>query len=187
TRMDTVLGRAAGNAVEVQESLDVLGGGGPADLIEVTVALAREMIDLAGIDADPAEVLASGAARPVFDAMVAGQGGDIGAGLPEAEHNHVVTADRAGWITRLDSRSVGIAAWRLGAGRARKEDPVSPVAGIVCLKKPGEAVEAGEAVLELRTEEPGRFDGARAALAGAMSIEDAPVEPEPLIVERITA
>ncbi len=185
TRMDTVLGRAAGNAVEVEESLEVLDGGGPGDVIEVTVALAREMVALAGLDADPAGVLASGAARPVFDAMVAAQGGDLGAGLPSAEHRHMVVADRTGHLNRLDCRSVGIAAWRLGAGRARKEDPVSAVAGVICHKKPGEAVEAGEPVLELMTEDPARFDAATAALDGAIGIGHEPEPVPPLVVERI--
>ena len=116
TRMDTVLGRAAGNAVEVEESLRTLDGAGPADVVEVTVALAREMVRLAGIEADPAAVLASGAARAVFDAMIAAQGGDLTESLPEAGHRDTIIADRPGFVTRLDCRSVGVAAWQLGAG-----------------------------------------------------------------------
>ena len=187
TRMDTVLGRAAGNAVEVQESLDILDGGGPGDVVEVTIALAAEMLDLAGIDADPARVLASGAARPVFDAIVAAQGGDIHVALPEAEHRQTVNAPRSGWVTRLDCLSVGIAVWRLGAGRAHKDDPVSPVVGAICLKKPGEQVTQGEPIIELRAEDPRLFDVALAALEGAVDIGDDRVEPEALIVERITS
>ncbi len=187
TRMDTVLGRAAGNAVEVQESLDILDGGGPTDVIEVTVALAAEMLRLAGIDADPASVLASGAVRPVFDAIIAAQGGDVHAGLPEAEHRQTVNAVRSGWVTRLDCLSVGIAVWRLGAGRAHKDDAVSAVAGAICLKKPGEQVTQGEPIIELRAEDPKLFDVAVAALEGAIDIGDDRVEPEALIVERITS
>lgn len=187
TRMDTVLGRAAGNAVEVQESLDILDGGGPRDVVEVTVALAAEMLSLAGIDADPESVLASGAVRPVFDAIVAAQGGDVHAGLPEAEHRQTVNAPRSGWVMRLDCLSVGIAVWRLGAGRAHKDDPVSPVAGAICLKKPGEQVTQGEPIVELRAEDPRLFDVAVAALEGAVDIGDDRVEPEALIVERITS
>ncbi len=186
TRMDTVLGRSAGNAVEVQESLDILDGGGPADVIEVTVALAEEMVSLAGIDADPAAVLASGDARRVFDAMIAGQGGDISVGLPEADHRQIVEADRTGFVTRLDCLSVGIAAWRLGAGRAQQGDPVSPVAGVMCLKKPGEEVTAGEPILELRTDDPSLFGAATAALGGAVDIEEECPAPEALVVERVT-
>ncbi|MBT3247968.1 MAG: thymidine phosphorylase, partial [Actinobacteria bacterium] len=123
TDMETVLGRAAGNALEVTESLEVLAGGGPADVIEITVALAREMLALVDIDIDPAEVLASGAALEVFEKMVAAQGGDLSAGLPVAELQQQVVAQESGYLSRLDCRSVGVAAWRLGAGRARKEDP----------------------------------------------------------------
>ena len=187
TRMDTVLGLTAGNAIEVQESIDILAGGGPADVVELTIALAEEMVALAGIDADPAALLASGAAAAVFEAMVAGQGGDLGAGLPQAEHRREVGADRVGHLTRLDAWSVGIAAWRLGAGRARQEDPVSPVAGVVCLAKPGDPIEDGQPVLELRTDDPGRFADAEAALEGAITIGPEPPAVEPLVVERITA
>jgi thymidine phosphorylase len=136
TAMHTVLGRTAGNALEVVEALEVLEGGGPVDLVEVTLALADEMVALVGLDADPAAVLASGRPREVFGEMVAAQGGDLSADLPVAPHVEVVTVDEAGWLGWLDCLSVGIAAWRLGAGRARKEDAVSPSAGVVCLAKP---------------------------------------------------
>jgi len=185
TNMDTVLGRAAGNAVEVQESIDVLDGGGPDDLVEVTLALAREMVSLAGLDADPAEVLASGRARTVFDEMIAAQGGDLSQGLPEAEHRVTIDATESGYVTRLDALPVGVAAWRLGAGRARKEDPVSPVAGVICLRKPGERVSAGEPLLELRSDDPQRFAAAEAALAGAIAIGPEPPTPHPLIANTI--
>jgi len=186
TNMDTVLGRAAGNAIEVQESIDTLEGHGPADLVEITLALAREMVSLAGLDADPAEVLASGAAKEVWDRMIAAQGGDPDSGLPEAHHRVTVDAPESGYVRRLDAMAVGIAAWRLGAGRSHKEDPVSPVAGVVCLKKPGERVSAGEPVLELRTDEPGRFESARAALSTALNVGPEPPTPKPLVADRIT-
>jgi thymidine phosphorylase len=185
--MDTVLGRSAGNALEVTESLECLGGGGPDDLIEVTVALAVEMLRLSGIDADPAAVLASGAALPVFERMVKAQGGDLDAGLPQAEHRRVIESRSSGYLARLDGRSVGIAAWRLGAGRARKEDPVSPTAGVVCLAKPGDVVAEGQPLLELHADDPARFDSAIDALEGAIEIGATPVEPAPLVVEHITA
>lgn len=187
TSADTVLGRAAGNALEVAESLECLRGEGPSDLIEVTVALAREMLELAGIDADPAEVLSSGSALPVFEQMVAAQHGDLSVGLPEAEHRHVIESKSSGHLNRLDGLSVGIAAWRLGAGRARKEDPVSPTAGVICLAKPGETVAQGQPLLELHADDPALFEGATAALQGAIEIGREPVDPMPLIAERITA
>jgi thymidine phosphorylase len=187
TAMHTVLGRTAGNALEVVEALEVLEGGGPVDLVEVTLALADEMVALAGLDADPAAVLASGRPREVFGEMVAAQGGDLSADLPVAPHVEVVTVDEAGWLDRLDCLSVGIAAWRLGAGRARKEDAVSPSAGVVCLAKPGDAVQAGQPVLELHAEEPALFDAAREALRDAIDVVDEAPVPQPLIVDRIEA
>ena len=185
TSMHTVLGRNAGNALEVTESLDCLNGGGPADLIVVTVALAREMLELAGIDADPGAVLASGAALPIFEQMVEAQGGDLSAGLPVAEHRQLIESRSSGYLNLLDGRSVGIAAWRLGAGRARKEDPVSPTAGVVCHAKPGELVEAGQPLLELHTDDPSRFESAIAALEGAIEVGQEPIEQPPLIADRI--
>src|SRR4029079_15221353 len=124
--METVLGRTAGNALEVAEAVEALQGGGPADLVEVTLAEAREMLALAGLpEVDPAAALSDGRAYESWCAMVAAQGGDPDAPLPTAPHRQVVTASDGGFLQRLDCRAVGIAAWRLGAGRARKEDPVS--------------------------------------------------------------
>ena len=185
TRMDTPLGRAVGNAVEVEESVATLRGAGPADLIEVTLALAAEMLRLAGIDADPAAALADGRALERYNAMIAAQGGRPAAELASARHLALVRAETDGWIRVLDARAVGVAAWRLGAGRARKEDPVSAAAGIICLAKPGEAVAAGQPVLELRADDPGRFDRARQALAGAIEIGPEPPEPAGLVLDRI--
>jgi thymidine phosphorylase len=119
--------------------------------------------------------------------MVAAQGGDLSADLPVAPHVEVVTVDEAGWLGRLDCLSVGIAAWRLGAGRARKEDAVSPSAGVVCLAKPGDAVQAGQPVLELHAEDPALFDAAREALRDAIDVVDEAPVPQPLIVDRIEA
>jgi thymidine phosphorylase len=187
TAMDTVLGRTAGNALEVAESVEVLDGGGPPDLVEVTLALAGEMVALAGIDADPAEVLASGRAREAWDAMVRAQGGDPEAALPVASHVEVVEASESGVLSRLDCRSVGVAAWRLGAGRARKEDPVSPSAGVVCLAKPGDPVEAGQPLLELHADDPDRFVAATEALDGAVEVADEAPPASPLVLDRITA
>ncbi len=143
------------------------------------------MLALAGVDADPAAALADGRALASYRAMIAAQGGDPDAGRPAAAHVQTVTAPAAGWLRRLDARGVGVAAWRLGAGRARKEDPVSAAAGIVCLAKPGERVEAGQPLLELRADEPGRFARAREALAGAIGIGPEPPPAAPVVLERI--
>jgi thymidine phosphorylase len=185
TRMDTPLGRAVGNAVEVEESVATLRGDGPADLVAVTLALAAEMLRLAGLSADPGAALADGRALERYRAMIAAQDGDPDAPLPTARHAEVVTAQSDGRLQVLDARSVGVAAWRLGAGRSRKEDPVSASAGVICLAKPGDPVRAGQPVLELRGDDAGHFDRAREALAGAMHIgPDAP-EPAGLVLDRI--
>ena len=183
TRMDMPLGRAVGNAVEVEESVATLRGEGPPDLVEVTLALAREMLRLAGIDADPAAALADGRALAAYRAMITAQGGDPEAPLPAARHaRQVLPAAEDGWLHRLDARAVGVAAWRLGAGRARKEDPVSPAAGALCLVKPGERVERGQPLLELRTDDESRFGRAVAALADAVTIgAEPPSLPAPVI------
>ena len=187
TGMDTVLGRTAGNALEVRESVETLAGGGPDDLVEVTLALAREMVELAGLDADPAEVLASGAAMDVWRAMIAGQGGDPDAELPWASIVETVNAPADGVLGRLDALAVGIAAWRLGAGRARKEDPVSPTAGVVCRAAEGDAVRAGEPLLELHTDDESLLPGALAALEGGFEIVAEAGPPRPLVLDRVAA
>jgi thymidine phosphorylase len=185
TDMDTPLGRACGNGLEVGEAVEVLRGGGPPDLIEVTLALAGEMLALAGLDADPAAALADGRAHAVWEAMIRAQGGDPDATLPAAAVRHDVPAPAGGYLRRLDARAVGVAVWRLGAGRSRKEDPVSPTAGAVCRHKPGDEVEAGEPVLVLHADDRDRLDGALAALDGAIEVGPEPPEPRPLIVDRI--
>ena len=185
TNMDTPLGRTAGNGLEVTESVEALRGAGPADLMEVTLALAGEMLDLAGIDADPAASIGNGSALAKWRDMIGTQDGNPDAPIPQANERQMVTAEQTGVLTRLDARAVGNAAWRLGAGRARKEDPVSPSAGVVCLKKPGDAVEEGEPVLELHADEPKRFEPALAALTGGIDIGEEPAEPQPMIIERI--
>jgi thymidine phosphorylase len=183
TGMDIPLGRAVGNAVEVEESVRALQGDGPADLMRVTLALAREMLDLVGIDADPAEAIASGRAYDAYRTMIRAQDGDPGAPLPQAAAVTTVTADRSGWLTRLDALQVGIAAWRLGAGRARKEDAVSAAAGIICLAKPGDRVSEGQPILELRADDESRFAAGLDALGSAIGVgDDQPsASPDPVI------
>jgi thymidine phosphorylase len=184
--MDTPLGRAVGNALEVAESVDVLSGrDGSPDLVELTLALAREMLELAGIQADPAVALRDGSALERYRAMVVAQGGDPDALLPSAAHVQLVTADRPGIVGRLDARSVGVAAWRLGAGRTRKEDPVSATAGVVCQVKPGDRVTVGQALLELHTDQSERLDWAREALKDAIVIGDQPPVVSPVVLEVI--
>ncbi|MGW4846506.1 thymidine phosphorylase [Nocardia brasiliensis] len=186
TAMDTPLGRTAGNALEVAESVAVLAGGGPADIVELTVTLAREMVALAGLDVDPADVLADGRAMDHWRAMVRAQGGDPDAALPTAKHTEVVKAERDGVLTRLDAMGVGIAAWRLGAGRARQGDPVQFGAGVEMHAKPGDSVTAGQPLLTLHTDTPDAFAGAQDALREAVVIGDTGEKPTaPLLLGRI--
>jgi thymidine phosphorylase len=185
TRMDTPLGRAVGNAVEVAEAVATLSGQGPPDLVEVVLALAAEMLRLAGVDADPAAALAGGSALSRYRAMIAAQGGDPDAALPVARHIRTLAAPSTGFLVRLDARGAGNAAWRLGAGRARKEDPVSAAAGVLCLAKPGDWVEEEQPLLELRTDDESRFDAALAALGDAIEIGPEGPADQPLIIDRV--
>jgi thymidine phosphorylase len=185
--MDTPLGRAVGNALEVAEAVEVLSGRDDSpDLVELTLALAREMLELAGIQADPSVALRNGSALERYRAMVVAQGGDPDAPLPRAAHIELVTADQTGIVGRLDARAVGVAAWRLGAGRARKEDAVSASAGVVCRIKPGEKVTEGQALLELHTDQSERLDWAREALTDAIAIGDQPPAPTSVVLEVIS-
>ncbi|MGI5349247.1 thymidine phosphorylase [Streptomyces sp. CA-250714] len=187
TDMNTPLGLTAGNALEVRESIEVLAGGGPADVVELTVALAREMLDAAGLpDADPAKALADGSAMDAWRRMITAQGGNPDAELPTARERHVVTAPVSGVLTRLDAYAVGLAAWRLGAGRARKEDPVQAGAGVELHARPGDQVTAGSPLLTLHTDTPDAFPYAEAALEGAIDISaSGSFAPAPLILDRI--
>lgn len=192
TDMSTPLGRGIGNGLEVTESLEVLSGGGPADVVELTVTLAREMLAGAGVtDIDPAEALKDGRAMDVWRRMIEAQGGDADAPMPEAPHTEEVRAESDGVITRMDAMGVGVAAWRLGAGRARKEDPVQASAGVYLHKTLGEKVRKGDVIMTLNTETPGRFDRAKAALAeacdgaGAVEIAASGEERGPIVLDRI--
>lgn len=186
TAMDTPLGRTAGNALEVAESVEVLAGGGPADVVELTLTLAREMVAQAGLRIDPADVLADGRAMDHWRAMIQAQGGDPDAALPVARHSEIVRADSSGVLTRLDAMGVGVAAWRLGAGRARQGEKVQAGAGIEMHAKPGDSVVAGQPLLTLHTDTPEAFAGASAALADAVTIDSAPDgKPGELVLGRI--
>jgi thymidine phosphorylase len=187
TDMSIPLGLSAGNALEVKESVEVLAGAGPPDVVELTVALAREMLTAVGRnDHDPADLLASGAAMDIWRAMIKAQGGDPDAKLPVALETEVITADHDGVLQSLDALAVGEAAWRLGAGRARKEHAVQPGAGVQLHAKPGDRVRASQPLITLHTDTPERFTQAREALMGAYAIGDEPPEPRPLILDRIT-
>ncbi|MFD5069563.1 thymidine phosphorylase [Streptomyces sp. NPDC058369] len=188
TDMSTPLGLTAGNALEVRESVEVLAGGGPKDVIDLTLALAREMLDAAGLkDADPEKALADGSAMDVWRRMISAQGGDPDAALPVAREQHVIKASSSGILTRLDAYDIGVAAWRLGAGRARKEDPVQAGAGIEIHAKPGDVITDGQPLLTLHTDTPEKFDYALKALPDAYDIEPAgtPFTATPVVRERI--
>ncbi|MFE5289155.1 thymidine phosphorylase [Nocardia sp. NPDC056611] len=189
TAMDTPLGHTAGNALEVCESLDVLAGGGPADVVDLTLALAREMLAQAGItDVDPADALADGRAMDQWRAMVRAQGGDPDAPLPQARHTETLRAPAAGTLIRLDALDVGLAAWRLGAGRARQGDPVQAGAGVEMHAKPGDSITEGQPLLTLHTDTPEAFPVALDLLRGAFTIDGTVQLPlQPLILDRVTA
>ena len=189
TAMDVPLGLAVGNALEVQESIEVLQGGGPADVRELTLTLAREMLEIVGIATDPEKKLDNGQAFDIWKAMVAAQGGDNDAPLPTAKFEHTITAGSTGTVTSMNALAVGIAAWRLGAGRARKEDQVSLGAGIALHAKPGQEIQAGQPLLTMFTDEEGRFEVAQQALDEAPTTIGSPEQRKqhlPLIIERIS-
>ena len=171
TDMSTPLGRKIGNSLEVEESVEVLAGGGPADVVDLTVMLAEEMLRLAGKgDVDVRAALNDGRAMDKWNAMISAQGGDPKAELPKAKFSHVVTAESTGVLSKLDALAVGVASWRLGAGRARKEDPVQFGAGIVLNKVQGESVTAGDSLMTLYTDDEERFTRAMESLDGGIEI-----------------
>ncbi|HEY9323988.1 MAG TPA: thymidine phosphorylase, partial [Agromyces sp.] len=188
TDMNTPLGFAIGNANEVRESVEVLAGGGPADVVELTVALAREMLALAGQpDADVEAALRDGRAMDAWRSMIRAQDGDPDAALPQPNETHVVTATESGYVTSLEALPFGIAAWRLGAGRARAQDPVLHAAGIDLHVKPGDAVTVGQPLFTLLGQDATRFDRALEALDGAWHVGSNAPASAPIVRERITA
>ncbi|RUP06474.1 MAG: thymidine phosphorylase [Mycobacterium sp.] len=187
TDMECPLGRAVGNSVEVQESLEVLAGGGPSDVVELTLRLAAEMLELAGVDGvDPAQTLHDGTAMDRFARLVAAQGGDLSKPLPIGGYSETVTAARGGTMGDIDAMAVGLAAWRLGAGRSRPGARVQHGAGITIHRRPGEPVAAGEVLFTLYTETPERLSPALAELDGAFTVGDDAPARRPLIIDRIT-
>jgi len=187
TDMNSPLGAAVGNAIEVAEALDVLAGGGPPDVVELTVRLAREMLEIAGIDAqDPEQTLRDGTAMDRFRALIAAQGGDLSVPLPVGKYSETVTAARSGTMGDIDAMAVGLAVWRLGAGRSRPGELVQPGAGIRIHRRPGSPVTAGEPLFTLYTDTPERFERAMAELSPGFKVTDTPPVRRPLIIDRIT-
>jgi thymidine phosphorylase len=187
TDMSTPLGLKVGNALEVEESVDVLAGGGPSDVIEITVALATEMLNLAGVkDVDVAAALKDGRAMDKWRAMISAQGGDPAAKLPVAKETQTVVAESDGVISELDALAVGLASWRLGAGRARKEDPVQFGAGVTLHAQLGDTVKKGAPLYTLHTDEPGRFARANETIEKAYKIEAQAQVTRKLILDRIS-
>jgi thymidine phosphorylase len=188
TAMDRPLGLAVGNALEVAEAVEVLAGGGPPDVVELTVRLAAEMLEAAGVTGkDPADMLRSGAAMDAWRRMITAQGGDPDAPLPVAAESITIESPASGILTGLDAYAVGLAAWRLGAGRARKEDPVSAGAGITLHAKPGDQVLQGQPLMTLHTDDPSRVARAMEALTGGYTIDAPEWHLLPLIIDRVTA
>ena len=187
TDMNCPLGAAVGNALEVAEALEVLDGGGPPDVIELTLSLAREMLELAGLeDRDPAQTLRDGTAMDRFRAMIAAQGGDLSVPLPVGKYSETVTAARSGTMGDIDAMAVGLAVWRLGAGRSRPGESVQPGAGIKVQRRPGDPVAAGQPLFTLYTDTPERFERAMAELEPGFHVTDTPPVRRPLIIDRIT-
>jgi thymidine phosphorylase len=187
TDMNGPLGATAGNALEVAEALEVLAGGGPPDVVELTLRLAAEMLKIAGIDErDPAQTLRDGTAMDRFRALVAAQGGDLSVPLPVGKYSETVTAPRSGRMGDIDAMAVGLTVWRLGAGRSRPGELVQPGAGIRIHRRTGEPVAAGEPLFTLYTDTPERFEPAMAELASGWTVVDTAPVPRPLIIDRIT-
>jgi thymidine phosphorylase len=187
TDMSTPLGLKIGNALEVEESVEVLAGGGPADVIELTVELAREMLSQAGVTGvDPVENLRNGKAMDKWRQMISAQGGNPDAELPKAKHSHQILATESGFVSRLDALEVGVASWRLGAGRERKEDAVQFGAGVVLNVQIGSRIEAGQPLMTLFTDTEEKFDRAIELASGAVEISNSSVAQRKLILGRIS-
>ena len=186
TDMSTPLGRKIGNALEVEESVEVLAGGGPSDVVDLTVMLAEEMLRLAGVSGDVRAALSDGRAMDKWNEMISAQGGDPKAPLPKAKHSHVVLAESDGVLEQLDALAVGVASWRLGAGRARKEDVVQLGAGIELHAVQGEQVRAGQPLMTLFSDEESRFDRALESLEGGIKISDVAPTERKLLLGRVT-
>jgi thymidine phosphorylase len=189
TAMDVPLGLTVGNSLEIRETIEVLSGGGPSDVVELTLILANEMLDAAKVKpkVDPATALKNGAAMDVWRRMIKAQGGDLSAPLPIAREKFEVKAATSGKLLTLDALKVGVSAWRLGAGRQKQGDTLQLGAGIEIHAKPGDLVKEGQSILTLHSDETSRFDRANEALSEAFTIglENQKINRLPLIIERI--
>jgi thymidine phosphorylase len=184
--MDVPLGLTAGNALEVRESVEVLQGGGPSDVVELTILLAKEMLDAAKVNGkDPETALRDGSAMDHWRRMVSAQGGDPDAPLPVAKENEIITAQIDGIVSSMNALQVGISAWRLGAGRERQGEKVQAGAGIEIHAKPGDAIKKGDPLFTLHTDEPARFERAKDALKNAVAIGNSVSDHLPLVVAKI--
>lgn len=197
TDMDVPLGSAVGNALEVAEAMDVLQGKGPADLREVSLALAADMLRLirrGGFDECQrlaAQTIEDGSAFRAFAAMVEAQGGDAAsladaAKLPQAAFRREVRAEKSGYITHMDAEKIGRTACMLGAGRETKDSVIDHAAGVRLVKKTGDAVKAGEPIAELHANDETLLAPAASCYLSALEVEDAPCEKRPLIFARVT-
>jgi thymidine phosphorylase len=187
TDMSTPLGRKIGNGLEVEESVEVLAGGGPADVVEITVTLAREMLRLVGRgDEDIEAALKDGRAMDKWREMIKAQDGDPDAIAQRGRHSHTVVAPADGVLDKLDALSVGIASWRLGAGRARKEDAVQAGAGIELHAQQGDRVTAGQPLLTMYTDDEERFERSLEALDGGYTIADTKSVERKIVLDKIT-
>ncbi|MFD6895414.1 thymidine phosphorylase [Rhodococcus sp. NPDC060086] len=187
TRMDAPLGRTAGNALEVREAVEVLAGGGPDDVVELTLALARDMLAAAGVDdLDPADRLRDGSAMDRWRSMIVAQGGDPDAPLPTAHHTETLCADADGVLVGLDAMAVGLSAWRLGAGRTHQSSAVQAGAGVELHVTPGDSVRAGQPIATLHTDTPQILPAALTALRDGVRIGTEAPQRRPLVIERIT-
>lgn len=185
TDMSTPLGLKIGNALEVEESVEVLQGGGPSDVVDLTVELAREMLRLAGVEADPAENLRNGRAYDKWRQMISAQGGNPDAELPKASHSEQILAESDGILTQLDALAIGVASWRLGAGRERKEDAVQFGAGIQLHAQLGSRVTRGQPLMTLFTDTPERFERAVEIARTGIEIGSTAIERK-LILDKIS-
>jgi pyrimidine-nucleoside phosphorylase len=197
TDMDTPLGREVGNANEIAESVEVLNGGGPDDLVEITFALGSEMLQLAGLADDDETArrllrttVESGSALEKFIEVTEAQGGDPQVLenpdlLPRAQFHEELPAPRSGFVTTCDALSIGVAAMRLGAGRERKEDLIDPAVGITILAKPGEPVDEGQPLARIAFNDEHRLAVARPLLEEAFTIEAIPADRTPLILGEV--
>jgi pyrimidine-nucleoside phosphorylase len=192
TDMEQPLGHAVGNALEVREAYETLGGGGPPDFRELVIVSATQLLALSDLGLDEAAArervitsLGDGSALAAYDTWIRAQGGDPDpALLPRAPVVRDVPAPATGFVREVHAREIALAATELGAGRERKEDPVDHAVGVVCLAKHGERVEPGQPLAEIHARDEVAAETAEAALLSAYAIGDEP-EPRPLVLDVI--